>query len=146
MDIPAATLALYAIAAAALVTAVGRIRTRLALSKAKHPSLSGHSRMARRVARLMPFYDYDEARFFESDDAPEEVVRTRREAFARLAALYKQRFPLSAEQTAEVERKNKGSKQRFQARLEFRRNSTPCGTRKARKEARKGPGSHCRAH
>jgi len=103
MDIPAATLALYAIGAAALVTTVARLKTRLELSRAKHPSLSGHSRMARRVARLMPFYDYDEARFFASDDAPEAVVRTRREAFARLAALYRQRFPLSAQQTAEVE-------------------------------------------
>ena len=80
MDIPAATLALYAIGAAALVTSLGRIKTRLELSKAKHPSLSGHSRMARRVARLIPFYEYDEARFFASDDAPEDVVRTRRAA------------------------------------------------------------------
>ena len=103
MDIPAATLALYAIGAAALVTTLARLKTRLELSRAKHPSLSGHSRMARRVARLMPFYDYDEARFFASDDAPDAVVRTRREAFARRAALYRQRFPLSAQQTAEVE-------------------------------------------
>ena len=103
MELPAATLALYAIGAAALVTSFGRIRTRLELSKAKHPSLSGHSRMARRVARLIPFYEYDETAFFASDDAPDDVVRTRREAFARLAALYKQRFPLSAQQTAEVE-------------------------------------------
>ena len=57
MDIPAATLALYAIGAAALVSSLGRIRTRLELSKAKHPSFSGHSRMARRVARLIPFYE-----------------------------------------------------------------------------------------
>ena len=27
-------------------------------------SLAGHSRMAKRVARLIPFYEYDEAQFF----------------------------------------------------------------------------------
>ena len=45
------------------------------LSKAKHQSLTGHARMARRVASLLPFYEYDEARFFRSDDAPERSPR-----------------------------------------------------------------------
>src|SRR5262249_5925536 len=47
------------------------LRRRLELSKAKHRTLTGHARMARRVAALGPFYDYDESRFFCSDDAPE---------------------------------------------------------------------------
>lgn len=103
MNIEAATLALYTIGAAALASTLGRLKTRLKLSKAKHPSLSGHSRMARRVARLIPFYEYDEAGFFASDDAPNAVARQRRDAFRRLAALYRQRFALTAAQTAEVE-------------------------------------------
>ena len=38
------------------VWVVKKAYTRLQLSKAKHPSLAGHSRMAKRVARLVPFY------------------------------------------------------------------------------------------
>jgi glutamate-1-semialdehyde 2,1-aminomutase len=34
---------------------------RLQLSRAKHPSLRGHARMARRMAPLVPFYEYDDA-------------------------------------------------------------------------------------
>ena len=103
MDIEATTLALYTIGAAALAGAFGRLKSRFELSKAKHPSLSGHSRMARRIARLIPFYEYNEQDFFASDDAPDAVARQRRDAFMRLAALYRQRFALSAAQTAEAE-------------------------------------------
>src|SRR5262249_15290081 len=72
-------------------------------SRAKHRSLAGHSRLARRVARLVPFYEYDEARFFSSDDAPAEIVARRRAGFARLATLYAERFPVTAPHTAELE-------------------------------------------
>jgi hypothetical protein len=41
-----------------------RARRRLQLSRAKHRSLAGHSRIAKRVAALIPGYAYDEARFF----------------------------------------------------------------------------------
>ena len=30
--------------------------------------------MARRFASLVPFYEYDESRFFRADGAPEEVA------------------------------------------------------------------------
>ena len=46
------TFAIYAAGASALALALPRIRRRLALAQAKHPSLTGHSRMAKRVARL----------------------------------------------------------------------------------------------
>ena len=46
-------------AAAAAAALVPRVRRRLELSRAKHPSLTGHSRMAKRVASLVPGYDYD---------------------------------------------------------------------------------------
>jgi glutamate-1-semialdehyde 2,1-aminomutase len=42
--------------AAALTVSVLKLKTRLELSKAKHPSLRGHSKMARRLARQVPFY------------------------------------------------------------------------------------------
>ncbi len=79
----ALTLSALAIAAAA---ALPLARRRLELSLAKHRSLTGHSRMAKRVASLVPGYDYDEQRFFASDGAPAEVAQHRREGFARLAA------------------------------------------------------------
>jgi glutamate-1-semialdehyde 2,1-aminomutase len=31
------------------------------LSRAKHRSMAGHSRIARRIAALIPHYEYDEA-------------------------------------------------------------------------------------
>ena len=37
---------------------------RLQLSRAKHPSLAGHPRWARRIAGLIPFYEFDEETFF----------------------------------------------------------------------------------
>ena len=79
-----------------------KAQLRLILSRAKHRSLAGHARLGRLVTRLIPYYEYDETRFFCADDAPAEVAATRREAFTRLAALYTQRFARSAALTREV--------------------------------------------
>ena len=96
------TFALYALGAAALAASGVKLKTRLELSRAKHKSLTGHVRMARRIASLIPFYEYDERQFFNSDNAPEEIVARRREGFARLSQLYRDRFPESARLTAEM--------------------------------------------
>jgi glutamate-1-semialdehyde 2,1-aminomutase len=96
------TLAFYGLGAAALATSLATLRRRLELSKAKHRTLTGHARMARRVAALVPFYSYDEDRFFCSDDAPEEIVARRRAGFKRLSALYDTRFAETIRLTAEV--------------------------------------------
>ena len=77
-------IALTALAIAGLAV-LPMARQRLELSLAKHPSLTGHSRMAKRVAALVPGYSYDEARFFACDDAPAETVARRRAGFAALA-------------------------------------------------------------
>ena len=95
-------IALYLAAAVAGSAALLPLRTRLQLSKAKHPSLSGHSRMARRVAGLLPFYDYDEPTFFRADNPPDDVAAQRRAGFSRLAELYRTRFAKSAAMTAEA--------------------------------------------
>ncbi|MBP0494150.1 aminotransferase class III-fold pyridoxal phosphate-dependent enzyme [Pararoseomonas indoligenes] len=95
-------LAPYAAGAGALAALFVKGRARLALSRAKHRSLTGHARMARRVASLIPYYEYGEERFFSSDGASKDVVARRREGFHRLAALYRARFPLSAAITEEV--------------------------------------------
>src|SRR5450432_1381640 len=94
---------LYALGAVALTASLPRMRTRLALSRAKHPSLRGHSRISRWVAKLVPHYEYDEARFFRSDDAPDEVAERRRAGFMRLAAIYRERFPETVALTRQVE-------------------------------------------
>ena len=57
---------------------------RLMLSLAKHPSLRGHSRWSRRLARLVPAYELDAERFFCSDGAPADVAERRRQALNRL--------------------------------------------------------------
>jgi glutamate-1-semialdehyde 2,1-aminomutase len=93
---------MYALGALAAAVALPKLKTRLELSKAKHPSLSGHSRMARRIAALVPYYEYDESRFFSCDDAPAEIAARRRAAFMRLAALYRERYAKTAALTAET--------------------------------------------
>jgi glutamate-1-semialdehyde 2,1-aminomutase len=79
------------------------LRLRLELSRAKHPSLSGHARIARRVAALVPYYSYDVERFFRSDAAPAEIADRRRAGFARLAEVYRQRYARSVALTAQAE-------------------------------------------
>jgi len=96
-----ARLAAYTAGAGALsALLVGK--SRLDLSRAKHRSLAGHARLARRLASLIPFYDYGEDRFFRSDDPPEGVAARRREGFRRLSALYKQRFARASALTEQV--------------------------------------------
>ncbi len=96
------TIALYALGAAAVTVALAKLKTRLELSKAKHRSLTGHARMARRIASLIPFYEYDEARFFRSDNPPEEIAALRRTGFQRLSELYCDRFAKTRKLTEEV--------------------------------------------
>ncbi|MGA6966836.1 MAG: aminotransferase class III-fold pyridoxal phosphate-dependent enzyme, partial [Xanthobacteraceae bacterium] len=102
MDWGSARYAFYGLGAAALATSLASLQRRLQLSKAKHSSLAGHARLARRLAALVPFYEYDEARFFSSDDAPEEIAARRGAGLMRLSALYQERFAQSARRTAEV--------------------------------------------
>ena len=103
MTIVYETYALYTLGAAALVVVLLKLKTRLELSRAKHPSLAGHSRMARRIAALLPYYEYDDAHFFHCDGAPDDIVMQRRAGFMRLAELYRTRFAKTAQLTAEVQ-------------------------------------------
>ena len=75
---------LYLLAALVLIIVLRKLQLRLQLSLAKHRSLTGHARMSRRLAGLVPFYEYGEDQFFRADDAPPEVAATRREGFMRL--------------------------------------------------------------
>jgi glutamate-1-semialdehyde 2,1-aminomutase len=102
MDMGFTAIAWYALATIAAALALLALKSRLELSRAKHRSLSGHARLARAIAALIPFYEYDEARVFRCDDPPEEIAQRRRAAFMRLAALYRERFAKTVAQTEAV--------------------------------------------
>ena len=89
-------------AAAAVALALPPAVRRLQLSRAKHPSLTGHARMARRIARAIPAYAYDSRQFFRADDPAEEVALAREAAFARLSDEFRTRFARSRAETERV--------------------------------------------
>ena len=95
-------LAFYSLGGAALAASLTKVKRRLELSRAKHGSITGHARLSRRLASFIPYYEYGDSEFFCSDGAPVEIATRRRGGFMRLAALYRTRFAITAEQTAEV--------------------------------------------
>jgi len=78
-----------------------KARARLALSRAKYPSLAGHARWSRRIAGLIPYYAFDDDRFFRCDGAPDAVAERRRHGFTQLSHLYRERFPKTAALTSQ---------------------------------------------
>ncbi|MGB6452778.1 MAG: aminotransferase class III-fold pyridoxal phosphate-dependent enzyme [Steroidobacteraceae bacterium] len=93
----------YLIGGLVLAALLWKLQARLVLSRAKHRSLAGHARIARLLASLVPYYEYDETRFFAADGAPDAVGTQRRSGFMRLAALFAQRHRETNKLTAEVE-------------------------------------------
>jgi glutamate-1-semialdehyde 2,1-aminomutase len=103
MDSSIPILSLAAAGAVAATAAVApKVKARIELSRAKHRSLTGHSRMSRRIARLIPFYEFDINDFFRSDGATPDVANRRQDGFFRLAALYQQRFAKGRQMTTEA--------------------------------------------
>jgi glutamate-1-semialdehyde 2,1-aminomutase len=102
MDSSLPILSLSAAAVAGAAAVFPKLQARLALSRAKHRSLTGHSKMSRRVARLIPFYEFSTDDFFRSDGAPPEIATQRRDAFFALARLYEERYAKGRQMTAEV--------------------------------------------
>ena len=82
-----------------------KLRARLALSRAKHRSLTGHAKMSRLAARLVPFYEFDIDDFFRSDGAPASVGTQRQDGFFRLAGLYKERYARGRQLTLEASKR-----------------------------------------
>lgn len=72
-----------------------RIHIRLRLSRAKHPSLRGHAKWSRRIARQVTAYSFDHDQFYTSDGAPSTIANRRRAALARLAQAVAARSPKS---------------------------------------------------
>src|ERR1700719_1103567 len=96
------SLPILSLAGAALVGTAAffpKLRARLALSRAKHRSLTGHAKMSRLVARLIPFYEFDIGDFFQSDGASPAVATHRQDGFFRLARLYEERFAKGRQMT-----------------------------------------------
>ncbi len=80
-----------------------RLKSRLELSKAKHPSLRGHARIGALDRDAGAVLRVRRGRLFRSDDAPAEIADQRHAGFMRLAALYRERFAKTAALTDEVE-------------------------------------------
>lgn len=94
---------LYVMGSVLVVVLVRKAQRRLELSRAKHRSLGGHSRMARSMAKLVPYYEYSDEQFFDVDGAPAAIAQQRRAGFMQLAKLYGERFGKTAALTAEVQ-------------------------------------------
>ncbi|MFK4384873.1 glutamate-1-semialdehyde 2,1-aminomutase [Bradyrhizobium sp. USDA 223] len=89
-------------AAASAAAVLPKIKARVELSRAKHRSLAGHSKMSRRVARLLPFYEFEGDQYFACDGAPANIAAQRKDAFFRLARLYAERYPKGRAMTKEA--------------------------------------------
>jgi glutamate-1-semialdehyde 2,1-aminomutase len=92
MDSQALLYVTAGLGAAATLGTLAKVGQRLNLSRAKHASLAGHPRWAKRIARFIPFYEFDESRFFCCDAAPSEIAERRRFGFEALARQYQERF------------------------------------------------------
>jgi glutamate-1-semialdehyde 2,1-aminomutase len=102
MDSPLPILSLSAAAIAGAAAVFPKLQARLALSRAKHRSLTGHSKMSKLAARLVPYYEFDIGDFFRSDGAPPDVAMRRQDGFFRLSGLYKDRYAKGRQMTAEA--------------------------------------------
>jgi len=85
-----------------LIAGFGKVKARAELSLAKHRSLAGHPRTARRFASLLPAYAYDEAQALGVDGAPPELVARRKAALDALIRQFQSRFSRSLEESAHV--------------------------------------------
>jgi glutamate-1-semialdehyde 2,1-aminomutase len=105
MDSPLPILSLAGAAIVGTAAVFPKLRARLALSRAKHRSLTGHAKMSRLAARLIPFYEFDINDFFSSDGAPPAVAMQRQDGFFQLARLYQERFAKGRQMTLQASEK-----------------------------------------
>jgi glutamate-1-semialdehyde 2,1-aminomutase len=95
-------LATYAVAAVFALLIIGKAKARIELSLAKHRSLAGHPRTAKRIAAFVPRYAYDEEEALAIDGAPSDVVAGRKLALTALTAQCQQRYPRSFQASLEA--------------------------------------------
>ncbi len=94
------TVALWALTGFLGIALAMKVTERLQLSFAKHPSLGGHLRMAKRVAKWIPGYSYTQDKWFSADGAPQAIAEQRRTALSSLGQTLKSRSPQTLAQTA----------------------------------------------
>lgn len=87
--------AVYMLLALVSMALLYKLFIRLRLSRAKHPSLLGHAKWSRRLARLVAPYSFQNDQYFSSDHAPESVAAKRRAGMARLTQAVIARSPKS---------------------------------------------------
>jgi glutamate-1-semialdehyde 2,1-aminomutase len=95
-------LLLSALGAAVLLMVATRLRNRVELSLAKHRSLAGHPRIAKRISALFRTYSYEEVNAFGLDGATPSVVEDRKRAFGALVTQYGLRFSKGRQASLEV--------------------------------------------
>jgi len=95
-------LLLSALGAAVLLMMASRLRNRVELSLAKHRSLAGHPRIAKRISAWLRAYSYEEGHAFGLDGATPSVVDDRKRVFDALVAQYELRFSRGRQATLEV--------------------------------------------
>ena len=95
-------LVLYGVSTVAFLSAARRLKQRAELSLAKHRSLAGHPRIAKRISALLPSYSYDDSTVFGLDGATEPVIAQRRKAFDALVQQYRVRFARTVQSSADL--------------------------------------------
>ncbi len=87
------------IAVCFLIWLAKRITQRLQLSLAKNPSLGGHLRWAKRIARWVPGYAYPQTSWFRVDGAPQEIAQRRSLALKKLGSDLREGYSLTLRTT-----------------------------------------------
>lgn len=99
----ASGIAAWAAAGLLLAALAPRARRRWQLSRAKHPSLAGHGRWARRIARFVPHYEYGDDEVFCCDGASAALADQRRSALRALAERLAERTAQTRSATSALE-------------------------------------------
>ncbi len=97
------SIAAVCIVAVAIVAVARAIALRISLSMAKHPSLRGHARWSRRIARHIRYFEYGAERYFSSDAAPAQVADIRRAGLERVRQQLIRSSPASLRHTQGLE-------------------------------------------
>lgn len=93
----------YGLGFLALVYLLNKAWLRIQLSRAKHPSLRGHSKWSRRIASVIKSFSYDHQVFFQTDGAPNEIAVLRKQALQALGITLQQQSPNTFEHALSLE-------------------------------------------
>lgn len=93
----------YGILVIAIWFVLNKVSIRLQLSRAKHPSLRGHSKWSRRIAALIKSFSYNEQVFYQTDGAPDDVAVKRKKALQDLGVTIQKQSPRTFEHALSLE-------------------------------------------